>query len=79
MGSKSTERRHAKAYDLYRACRDWPLGSAVRVSRSNGETLDTVTESAVWHARGGAYVRVRGIPGNTRLSRVSLRVLKEGA
>lgn len=78
MTSASTKRRHAKAYDLFRAWRDWPLGQSVTVKRANGETLETVTESAVWYARGGAYVRVHGIPGNTRLDRVTLRAAMKG-
>lgn len=79
MASASTKRRHERALALYRECRLWPLGQSVMVHRDNGETLATVTESAVWYTRGGAYVRVRGIPGNTRLARVSRRDAKEGA
>lgn len=73
----STKRRHEKAWALYQQCRMWPVGSAVTVRRANGETLDTVTESPVWCAC-GAYVRVRGIPGNTRLDRVTLKAAPKG-
>lgn len=75
----TTKRRHEKARALYLERRLWIAGVAVTVKRANGETLETVTECRPWFDRGGAYVRVRGIPGNTRLSRVSLRVSKEVA
>jgi hypothetical protein len=59
------------ARGLYWARMNWPVGLAVIVRRANGETLKTVTESRPWFDDGGAYVRVRGIPGNTRLDRVT--------
>lgn len=76
MVSASTDRRHLKAYHLYLDRLHWPSGMAVTVRRANGTTLKTVTESRPWFDNGGAYVRVAGIPGNTRLGRVSPR--KEG-
>lgn len=74
----TTKRRHEKALALYKERVLWPLGLRVRVKRANGKTLDTVTTSAVWYARGGAYVRVHGISGNTRLDRVTLRTAPKG-
>jgi hypothetical protein len=71
MVSASTDRRHRKAWELYKECMDWSTGTPVTVQRANGTTLKTVTESRPWFDRGGAYVRVRGIPGNTRLDRVT--------
>lgn len=71
MASKSTDRRRVQARALYLSLRGLPAGTAVTVRRANGETLDTVTECRPWFDRGGAYVRVRGISGNTRLDRVT--------
>lgn len=73
MTSQSTKRRHDKAQALYEKRRHWPLGTPVTVCRANGGTLVTVTESHVFRHEGGAYVRVSGIPGNTRLDRVTRR------
>lgn len=73
MASASTKRRHARALALYRKRCHWAVGTPVTVRRANGGTLVTVTSSIVWASAGGAYVRVEGIPGNTRLDRVTLR------
>ena len=70
MPSISTRRRHERNRALVDT---WlaPIGARVTVRRSNGETLHTITESDAWFRNGGAYIRVRGIPGNTRLARVT--------
>lgn len=73
MASASTKRRHQAARALYRKWAGTPAGTAVSVHRDNGERLETVTISEPFlldHAH--AFVQVRGIPGNTRLSRVRL-------
>lgn len=73
MASSSTLRRHERNAKLVKAWRDVPTGTPVCVRRANGLLLLSVTNSRAWLATGGgAYVRVRGIPGNTRLDRVSL-------
>lgn len=76
--SSSTKRRHEKAKALFARWVGVTDGTPVIVRRANGETLETITESEAWYVRGGAYIRVRGIPGNTRLSRVSLADTKAG-
>lgn len=73
MASQSTERRHKRNLELYRSLCRCRAGTPVLVQRANGEVLDTVTESLVFLLNGGAYVRVRGIHGNTALHRVSLK------
>lgn len=78
MTSTSTKRRHEKALALYQQCRSWPPETSVTVCRDNGETLETSTACSPWFDRGGAYVRVHGIPGNTRLDRVTLRGTPKG-
>lgn len=75
----TTKRRHEKARALYEACRGWPPMTPVTVKRANGLLLESVTESRAWLTpAGGAYVRVYGIPGNTRLDRVTLRTAQKG-
>lgn len=71
MPSASTYRRHARAQALYNDRYLWPVGLAVKVRRDNGKTLKTVTIGPVMYSKGGAYVCVAGIPGNTRLDRVT--------
>lgn len=71
MSSASTKRRHERNAELVAA---WthPIGTRVVVERSNGETLETVTESESFLLDGAhAMICVRGIPGNTKLSRVT--------
>lgn len=70
--SKSTARRHERNRKLVE---EWtaPPGTAVVVTRDNGETFETVTESEAFLLGGKhAMIRLRGIPGNTALHRVSL-------
>jgi len=74
----SKNQRHDKARALYEARRCWPPATPVTVKRANGETLDTITECGPFFFNGGAYVRVHGIPGNTRLDRVTLRAAPKG-
>ena len=72
----STTRRHEKNRKMVEA---WthPVGTSVMVERANGEQLGTVTESEAFLLDGShALIRVRGIPGNTRLSRVSVRKVR---
>lgn len=48
------------------------IGAPVVVTRANGETLETITESPAFLVAGcHAMIQVRGIPGNTKLSRVT--------
>lgn len=78
MSSASTRRRHRRNRELV-AGWNHLIGTPVLVCRDNGAELETVTESEAFLSGGyHALIRVRGIPGNTRLSRVSLRVSKEG-
>lgn len=78
VGMTSTKRRHEKALALYEERKDWPSGTTVTVRRDNGKTLRTYTECSPWFDDGGSYVRVFGIPGNTRLDRVTLRAAPKG-
>lgn len=67
----STERRHKRNAELVAAWRH-PVGTGVVVTRDNGKTPETVTTSEAFLLDGAhAMIRVQGIPGNTRLSRVS--------
>lgn len=66
----TTARRHEKNRALVK---QWlaPIGATVTVERANGGSLVTVTESGAFLLDGKhALIRVRGIPGNVRLSRV---------
>ena len=68
----TTSRRHERNRALVE---QWlaPVGTTVTVERANGERLVTVTESGAFLLDGKhAFIRVRGIPGNTRLSRVTV-------
>lgn len=68
----TTARRHEKNREAVVA---WthPIGTRVDVRRANGESLTTVTESTAFLVDGAhAFIRVRGIPGNTRLDRVTV-------
>jgi hypothetical protein len=54
-----------------------PIGATVTVRRDNGESLVTVTTSDAFLVDGKhAFIRVRGIPGNVRLSRVTVGRVK---
>lgn len=70
MTSRSTERRHERNRI---AVANWkhPIGTRVKVTRANGRAFITWTESEAFLLDDAhALVRVRGIPGNTRLDRV---------
>jgi hypothetical protein len=70
MASRSTQRRHEKNRAAVRAWR-YPPGTAVRVRRARGDTVLSFTASSAFLVDGcHAFVRVEGIPGNTRLDRV---------
>lgn len=71
MASTSTQRRHEKNREAVRAFK-YPPGTAVDVERANGTSLRTVTTSYAFLLDGcHAFVQVEGIPGNTRLDRVT--------
>lgn len=69
--SDSTRRRRQRNAERFDLWRDFEEGGRVTVQRANGGQLRTVTISEPWLTdEGGAYVRVKGIPGNTALRRV---------
>lgn len=70
MTSRSTERRHQKNREAVVA---WthPVGTRVKVRRANGRDLTTWPETTAFLVDNAhAFIRVQGIPGNTRLDRV---------
>jgi hypothetical protein len=71
MATRATERRHEKNRTLVA---NWlaPIGTVVTVKRANGTTFVTATTSRAFLLDGAhAFVQAHGIPGNTRLSRVT--------
>lgn len=68
----STERRHERDRELLEQWAGIHTGTRVRVKRANGDTLKTEILLGPYSVNGsGAYVLVRGIPGNTALHRVT--------
>lgn len=72
MSSASTKRRHKRDAALFAEWVGTPIGQRVTVARANGTTLKTITGSGPVLYDGSAMIRVEGIPGNTRLERVTL-------
>ena len=71
MATRSTQRRHEKNRAAVRAFKH-PSGTPVEVERANGIRFRTFTTSLAFLLDGAhAFVQVEGIPGNTRLSRVT--------
>lgn len=73
----SAKRRHEKNRESVEA---WthPAGTPVTVARANGRRLSSWTASEAFLLDGKhAFVRVQGIPGNVRLSRVRLRKARQ--
>lgn len=72
MPSTSTQRRHERNREAVRDFKHGP-GTPVRVSRANGTMLDTRLTSYAFLVDGAhAFVTVEDIPGNVRLSRVTV-------
>lgn len=73
MTSASTKRRHERNKALVEQWRGRPAGFRVTVERDNGETIRTVTTCDAFLFDGAhAMIRVEGIPGNVKLSRVTM-------
>lgn len=68
----STERRIRRDNALLEKWAGITPGTRVRVNRANGDVLKTEILLGPYSVNGsGAYVLVRGIPGNTALHRVA--------
>lgn len=73
MTSASTKRRHKRNAALFAEWAGVPIGQRVTVRRARGDVLKTVTESRAEFVNGKhAMIAVAGVPGNTRLDRVTL-------
>lgn len=71
MTSASTKRRRKRNAALFSEWVGTPIGQRVTVTRANGTTLKTITESGPMMVDNKhAMICVKGIPGNTRLDRV---------
>lgn len=73
MSSARTRRRAQRDEQLLVEWAGTVVGQRVTVARDNGAALKTIITTAPFALpRGGAYVRVDGITGNTHLRRVSM-------